>query len=94
MSKRCNKCLNLFTLDCFYKDRNKPHGLHKISKDCAKKDVKIYRINHPDKLREYETNRREQKKINLKTSRENIKLKDPKLYDLRRKHRYINWERL
>ena len=91
MSKRCNKCLNLFTLDCFYKDRNKSDGLHTICKDCAKKNVKIYRINNPDKLREYETNRREQKKINLKTSRENIKLKDPKLYDLRRKHRYINF---
>lgn len=66
-SKKCFKCGEIKTLDCFYKHAKMGDGHINKCKDCTKKDVqKDYRDNHDkkiayDKIRQQDPERRKKK---------------------------------
>lgn len=55
--KRCFKCGRLLPLSEFYKTRAMKDGRLNKCKDCTKKDVKHYREENLEKIREYDRNR-------------------------------------
>ena len=57
-SKKCNKCGEVKTVDCFSKDKAKKDGLMSNCKECVKK----YKQENKNKIREYHKNYRQENK--------------------------------
>jgi hypothetical protein len=50
--RKCYRCKTLKELSAFCKNSREKDGLNRKCKECSKKDLSIYRKNHPDKARE------------------------------------------
>jgi hypothetical protein len=63
-TKKCFKCGQVKIITDFYPHKQMGDGYLNKCKECTKKDIKLYRIEHPDILSKYELKRsKSQKRI-------------------------------
>lgn len=62
ITKKCNKCGGVKTLDCFCKDKNAKDGYYTICKECKKKYVELHKEERDLYIKNYNEDHREERR--------------------------------
>ena len=89
MSKRCTRCFNVFTLDCFHKDKTHNDGYRSACRDCQKIKYKKWYKNNKEKVAKHQANKREYQNVKQKESRQRLYEENPKRLELEKIRCYI-----
>lgn len=61
--KKCSRCKQVLSIDCFGKDKNTRTGISYVCKNCNRVKSRRYAMLNPDKRREWYENNKDRKKL-------------------------------